>query len=102
MSIDVGLRYPHVLAGIVGVSGFVHNPDILVNELSPVALQQRLLVTHGYMDPLVPFAVVRDQIQTLKAAGLQIEWREFVKAHNIAGESELQVIRSFIRERYGE
>ncbi len=102
MSIDVALRYPHVFAGIVGVSGFVHNPETLIRELSPIALQQRLLVTHGYMDPLVPFAAVRDQIQLLKSAGVSIEWREFVKAHNIAGESELQVIRTFIRERYDE
>ena len=102
MSIDVGLRYPRVFAGIVGVSGFVHDPEILIRELSTVALQQRFLVTHGYMDPIVPFTVVRDQIQVLKSAGVQIDWHEFVKAHNFGGDSELQLIRSFIRERYGD
>jgi predicted esterase len=34
----------------------------------------------------------------LKKAGADIEWHEFVKAHTIAGESELQVIRNFLEK----
>jgi len=100
MSIDVGLRYPHRFAGIVGISGYVCEPEKLLKELSPVALQQRLLITHGTLDPLIPFAIVREQINDLKAAGLHIEWHEFVKAHTIAGELELEVIRNFIMAGY--
>jgi phospholipase/carboxylesterase len=97
MSIEVGLRYPHLFAGIVGISGYICNPERLVLELSQVARRQHLLVTHGFMDPLIPFAGVRAQIQLLKEAGLQIEWHEFAKAHTIAGEQEIKVIRDFIR-----
>jgi len=100
MSIEVGLRYPHRFAGIVGISGYVCEPERLVGELSPVAFQQRLLITHGTLDPMIPFAAVREQINLLKSAGLHIEWHEFVKAHTIAGELELAVIRDFIRTRY--
>src|SRR5438128_362581 len=59
MSLDVGLRYPYRLAGIVGISGYVADPEHLIQDLSPVAFQQRLLMTHGVLDPLIPFAVVR-------------------------------------------
>ncbi len=97
MSIETGLRYPRRLAGIVGISGYVCNPDVLLKELSPMAYQQRLLVTHGFMDPIIPFAIVYQQIQQLKAAGLNVDWHEFVKAHTIAGEAELDVIRGFIQ-----
>ena len=38
MSIETGLRYPHVLAGIIGISGYIASPELLVSELSPVAL----------------------------------------------------------------
>src|SRR5437762_4784482 len=86
MSIDIGLRYGHRFAGIVGISGYVCDPEKLLEELSPVALEQRLLITHGTLDPMLPFASVREQINILKAAGLKIEWHEFVKAHTIAGE----------------
>ena len=96
MIIDVGLRYPQSFAGLVGISGYVFEPEKLIGELSPVALQQRLLITHGTHDPLIPFAEVREQINLLKAAGLRISWHEFRKAHTIAGELELEVIRDFV------
>jgi phospholipase/carboxylesterase len=100
MALDVGLRYPHRFAGIVGISGYVCEPERLVKELSPVARQQRLLVTHGTLDPMIPFTRVREQINLLKAAGLKIEFHEFFKAHTIAGEAELDVIRKFVRAGY--
>jgi phospholipase/carboxylesterase len=74
----------------------VHEPSVLLKELSPVAKEQRMLFTHGTQDPLIPFAKVRQQVADLKAAGLNIEWREFVKAHTIAGDQELELIRAFV------
>ena len=96
MTLDVGFRYPHRFAGLVGVSGYVHEPAKLLAELSPVAKEQRMLFTHGTEDPLIPCADVRKQVDGLKAAGLKIEWREFAKVHTIAGEEELGVIRDFV------
>lgn len=96
MSIEVGLRYPHRFAGIVGISGYVCEPEKIVDELSPVALQQRFLITHGTGDTMIHFADAREQINILKSAGLNIEFREFLKGHTIAGEEELSVIRDFV------
>ena len=98
---EMGLRYPHLLAGLVGISGYAHEPEKAVSELSPVAAEQRFLITHGTDDPLIPFSDVREQVNLLKSAGLHIEWHEFVKEHTIAGEAELAVIRRFVRESYG-
>lgn len=94
MTVDVGLRYPHLFAGLVGVSGYIFEPEKL--ELSPVARQQRLLMTHGTQDPLIPYQQVREQVKLLRAAGIQVEWKEFVKAHTIAGMEEISVIRDFV------
>jgi phospholipase/carboxylesterase len=102
MAIEVGLRYPHRLAGIVGISGYVCDPEKLVKELQPAAFQQRLLITHGTLDPMIPFADVREQVNVLKAAGLQIEWNEFTKPHTIAGKKELDVIRRFVKAGYSD
>lgn len=101
MSIEVGLRYPNRLAGIVGISGWVCEPDKLLTELSPVAFEQRLLITHGSFDPMVPFQKTREQVNILNAAGLHIEWHEFPKPHTIAGELEMEVIRNFVRRCFG-
>lgn len=97
MTLDVALRYPQVLAGAVGISGYVHEPERLLGQLSPVAGQQRFLVTHGTLDPLIPVAQVRPQIAMLQAAGIALTWREFAKDHTIAGEEELDLIRDFVR-----
>jgi phospholipase/carboxylesterase len=100
MTVDVGFRYPHRFAGLVGISGYVHEPKKLLEELSPVAKSQRMLFTHGTQDPMIPFADVREQVKGLRAAGLNIQWREFAKAHTIAGEEELSVIREFVKDGY--
>lgn len=100
MTVDVGFRYPHRLAGLIGVSGYVHEPDTLLRELSPVATSQRMLFTHGTADPVIPSGQVRRQVEQLQEAGLAIQWREFPKAHTIAGESELSVIRNFILQEH--
>ena len=55
LAIELGARYPHQLAGIVGVSGYVHEPERLVREFSPQATHQRFLITHGTHDPLIPY-----------------------------------------------
>ena len=100
MTVETGVRYPHRLAGLIGISGFVAGLEQLLREFSPVARQQRFLITHGTHDPLLPFAPAQAQIQRLAAAGLSIEWREFAKEHTIAGEEELAVIRTFVTARF--
>jgi phospholipase/carboxylesterase len=99
MSMELALHCPERFAAIVGISGYVHEPE--KTELSPVAKEQRILMTHGTQDPLIPIDAVRKQVAVLQKRGLQIEWREFVKAHTIAGETELKVIREFLSDKFG-
>ena len=102
MTVDVGLRYPHKFAGLVGISGWVFEIEKLLQEFSPVAKQQRLLVTHGEFDQVIPFAKVREQARQLKSAGLDVEWCEFPKDHTIHGEEEISVIREFVSAGYAK
>lgn len=97
MTLETGLRYPHKLAGLIGLSGYVLNPQELLRELSPVAKQQRVLVTHGRQDPIIPFAEVKGQMELLRNGGIQLTWREYDKPHTIIDE-EIDVIRSFIQD----
>ncbi len=96
MTLEMGARYPQRLAGLVGVSGYVHNAGALLGELSPVAKEQRFLVTHGTQDPLLPIEPVRRDMARLRAAGLNLAWHEFDKVHTIAGAAELALIRQFV------
>ena len=98
MTMEAGLRYPHLFAGLVGISGWISEPRKVLQELSPVATKQRFLVTHGTHDPVVAFERTRKQVQTAQDAGLNIQWEEFMKPHTIAGEEEMRVIRTFVRK----
>ena len=97
MSIETGLRYPHRLAGIVGISGWIFEIEKLLRDLTPVAKSQRLLITHGHFDPLLPFAEASKQVRQLQSAGLNVAWHEFPKEHTIYGAEEVAVIREFVR-----
>jgi len=101
MSIETGLRYPHRLAGIVGISGWVFEVENLLRDLTPVAKSQRLIITHGHFDPILPFAEVRKQVLQLKSAGLNVAWHEFPKEHTVHGAEEITVLRGFVQAGYG-
>lgn len=100
MTVDVGFRYPSVLGPLVGISGYVWNPSDLLREAPPVAREQRLLFTHGRRDSVVPYGPVREQVEELRRGGLSIEWHEFDKAHTVAGEEEIGLIRSFLEKGF--
>jgi phospholipase/carboxylesterase len=100
MTLEAGFRYGHRFAALVGISGYASEPKTMLKEMSPVAKEQRFLVTHGTYDPLIPIEQVRPQIQFFRAHGLNITWHEFPKEHTIAGQSELAVIRDFVRASY--
>ncbi len=100
MTLEVGLRYPHRLAGLIGISGYALHPEKAVRELAPVARDQQFLITHGTQDSMIPIEPVRRQLDVLKAAELKLEWHEFDKEHTIAGEAELGVIRNFIQRMF--
>ena len=85
----------------MGISGYVHEPERLVKLFSPVATEQQFLITHGTRDPLIPIERVRPQMEILRKAGLKIDWHEFAKQHNVAGEAEITVIRNLISARFG-
>lgn len=95
MTLEVGAKYPHRLAGCVGVSGYSHDPEGLLAGLSPVAKEQQFLLTHGTEDPVVPFDRTERQVKQFQAAGLDIAWHSFPKVHTIV-EEELRIIRAFV------
>lgn len=95
---EIGLRYPRVLAGLIGISGWAFEEGGLIKEMSSVAKQQKFLITHGYYDPLLPFSQVKEQVKRFINLGLSIEWYEFAKQHTIAGEEEITVIRNFLNK----
>lgn len=99
MVIDVGLRYPKVLGGIVGISGYVFFEEEYPASFSTVARDQRFLVTHGFSDEVLPFATTDGSIQRLRALGARISWVPFEKGHTVDEVEEVPAIRKFLAEQ---
>ena len=99
MTIETGLRHTALFAGLIGISGYVLDPESLIAQMSPIAKQQRLLMTHGLYDPLLSIQMVRPQVKLIQQQGVHIDWHEFPKEHTIAGEAEINVIRDFVVAR---
>ncbi|NBQ24593.1 MAG: hypothetical protein EBU26_10090 [Verrucomicrobia bacterium] len=99
MTLETGMRFSRPLAGLIGVSGFIHRPESLLNEAQPHARDHRFLLTHGSRDPLIAHEPVKQQVDQCRQAGYQMEWKVFPKEHTLYGEEELQVFRAFLQER---
>lgn len=95
MTLEAGLRYPHKLGGCIGVSGYAHDADQLIKEQSPVAKEQRFLLTHGSLDDVVPHDRTERQVSRLRAAGIRIQWKVFAKPHTII-DAEFPLFREFV------
>lgn len=98
MALHVGLRRAEPLAGIVGFSGRLLQPERLVAELGAAP---PVLLVHGDADPVVPFASLGEAAAALTAAG--VETYTHVSrgvGHGIAPDG-LGLALSFIRDRLG-
>lgn len=98
MALHVGLRRPQALAGIVGFSGRLLDPEALAAELGP---PPPVLLIHGDEDPVVPFASLGEAAAALAAAGVPTTTHvSRGVGHGIAPDG-LGLAVGFIRERLG-
>ncbi len=67
MALQVGLRRPDQLAGIVGFSGRLLQPELLSRE---IVTRPPVLLVHGDADPVVPFSHLAEASAALTAAGV--------------------------------
>jgi phospholipase/carboxylesterase len=70
MSLHVGLRRPHPVAGILGYSGRLIGAEILKDE---IRARPPILLVHGDADPIVPYESLALAKTALAAAGVPVE-----------------------------
>ena len=97
MSLDVGLRYPRRLAGIVGMSGYLAFPERLADEKSPEATGLPILLTHGKNDDILPVEGAREAQAVLRGAGFRVRLQEYLMGHQVIPET-LVLAKAFLQE----
>ena len=70
MALQVALRRPRACAGILGYSGLLADEGTLAAELR---VRLPVLLLHGTMDPLIPFAMMGRATAALEALGVPVE-----------------------------
>ncbi|SIS92168.1 phospholipase/carboxylesterase [Roseivivax lentus] len=99
MSLQVVPRREDALAGILGFSGRLLRPELLVDE---VVVRPPVLLVHGDRDDLVPPQSLPEAAEALQKAGWSEVYAHVMKgtAHGIAPDG-LGVALAFLRDKCG-
>ena len=99
MSLDVALRYPKNLGGVVGISGYVFFENEYPTSFSKTLMHQHIFVTHGTQDDVLAIERSRQSIERLQKLGAPIDWKEYEKVHTVDDTQEIEDIRNFLRRQ---
>ncbi len=99
LTFEFGSRYKEVLAGYIGVSGYIYDAHKILLEMNTDVNNGHWLCTHGYEDDVLPFSQSKSQVETLQKGGFDIDFRAYHKTHTV-DMGELSEIREWINERF--
>ena len=99
MSLHIAPRREDALAGVVGFSGRLLSPDLLVDD---VVSRPPILLVHGDADDVVPPQSLPEAVEALQEAGWQDVFAHIMKGtgHGIAPDG-LGVALAFLRDKCG-
>lgn len=103
MALHVGLRYPHRLAGLVCLSGYMVLPESVAAEARAENRRTPIFFGHGTFDDLVPSVLGRaahDQAAALAGGERPIEWHAYPIGHEVSP-PEITAIGAWLRARLG-
>ncbi|MBL0086825.1 MAG: carboxylesterase [Ideonella sp.] len=81
-----GLRCPHRLAGLAGLSGYLPLAGTTASERHPVNADVPLFLAHGNQDDMVRPARGIASRDALQALGYQAEWHDYPMGHAVCME----------------
>lgn len=97
MSLNVALTAPHLVAGVVAISGYL-DKDIVPMVQPETLAGLDALVMHGTMDDLIPASGSRAVRDFLKPTPANLDYYEYPIGHSIHPDA-LPVIQTWLSER---
>lgn len=98
MALQVGLRYPRPLAGLLILSGYLVLQDRLADEASAANKSTPIQFCHGSRDPVVPIGAARESFELLEKDPREIRWLDYPMGHEVC-DPQIQDIREWLAER---
>jgi phospholipase/carboxylesterase len=83
MALHTGLRYPHALAGIIALSGYLPLAEAFENERNAANARTPVFMAHGTQDPVVVPARGEASRDLLKKLGYAVHWHSYPMPHSV-------------------
>ena len=101
MALHIGLRFPHKLAGIIALSGYL--PLAMSANIERHSANQKtpIFMAHGEYDSVVIPERAHASCELLEKMGYLVSWNEYPMEHSVNRE-ELADISRFLQEVLGE
>ncbi|HET6630209.1 MAG TPA: dienelactone hydrolase family protein [Woeseiaceae bacterium] len=99
IALHTALRFPHRLAGVMGLSTWLPLAETLGTEVLPgrsvPPAELPVFLAHGTADPVIPIQFGRQSAEAIKAAGFDVEWHEYPMPHAVSP-AEIADIRNWL------
>lgn len=83
ITLGAGLRYPHRLAGLAGLSGYLPLADRTEAESHDANRATPVFLAHGRQDGVVPLARGEAARDVLQARGQPLQWQAYPMEHAV-------------------
>ena len=96
--LQAGLRQPHSLAGIMGLSPYLPLPETLAAEKSDANQNIPIFLAHGSIDQVIPVDLAYTTRGQLEKAGYQLEWHEYQHMPHSVSLDEINHISAWLQK----
>jgi len=96
MTLQVGLRLPKRLAGLMALSAYLAMSPMIEVERNAASNSVPIFMGHGIADNIVPLALGTMSRDTLIKLGYEVEWHQYPMPHSVCAE-ELADIGAWLR-----
>ena len=97
---QLALRYPKRLAGLIALSTYLLFPDRLESQAHAANRDLPVFAGHGTSDPMVPFSMGESLARQLESIGYPVEWHSYPMPHAVCPQ-EISDITTWLRSRLG-
>ncbi|QWE13591.1 carboxylesterase [Polynucleobacter sp. AP-Titi-500A-B4] len=93
MALHIGLRFPHKLAGIIALSGYLPLAMSLITEKHSANQNTPIFMGHGMYDAVVVPERAEASYVALEKMGYQVNWNEYPMEHSVNREELMDISR---------
>jgi phospholipase/carboxylesterase len=101
IALQLALRYPKRLAGLIVLSAYLLFSDRLERQAHATNRGLPVFVGHGTMDPMVPFNMGEALVRKLESMGYPVEWHSYPMQHAVCPQ-EISDLTAWLKGRLAD